>query len=81
MRQVVVVDKGDYWHIIADYSSSQRHSPLSALEWQNEYATHPSYAAMRSSQPGSTGILSKFGVGRWKKDWSGPWVPPTPTAT
>jgi hypothetical protein len=78
MRQVVAFDRTDYWEVIGDYSGSPRHASLSASAWQNEFATHPSYAQMRATQQGAVGMLSPCGVGKWLKDWSGPYVPPKP---
>jgi len=75
MKPVVLFDRTDHWEVIVDYSGSPRHAALSEMEWTNEYSNHPSYAAMRASQPGSFAMMAPQGAGKWKKDWSGPWTP------
>jgi hypothetical protein len=76
MAHVAMVDEGDYWKVIADYSGSSRHSALSPEEWQAEFE-HEAYSTMKESQPGVMAAIIPVGVGNWKKDWSGPYVVPT----
>lgn len=78
MKNVVVVDRGDYWEVFGDYSGSPRHAALSEPKWKAEYETHPSYTAMRASQAGSFAMTAPVGVGKWLKDWSGPYMVPKP---
>ena len=75
MRQVVAIDRGNHWEVIADYSQSPRHAGLIGPVWAAEYTNSPSYKAMRDSQPGSVAILAPVGTGKWKKDWSAKYVP------
>jgi hypothetical protein len=75
MRQVVAIDRGDYWEVIGDYSLSPRHASLIGPVWAAEYANSPGYKDMRDSQLGSVAIMAPVGVGKWKKDWSSPYVP------
>lgn len=75
MKPVVMIDRGDHWDVIADYSASSRHSYLAPEQWQLEFLG-PSYAAMRASQPGAVAAMVSHGCGKWKKDWSGPYAPP-----
>lgn len=74
MKQVVAFDRGTYWEVIGDYSGSPRHSTLSGAAWANEFANDPGYADMRASQPGAVAILAPRGLGKWQKDWSGPYA-------
>jgi hypothetical protein len=76
MKNVVVIDRGDYWEIFGDYSGSPRHAALTEPQWKAEYQNHPSYAAMRASQLGSFAIAAPVGAGKWLKDWSRRYVPP-----
>jgi len=75
MMQIVAFDRGTYWEVIADYSGSPRHAALIEPVWKAEYANSPSYTAMRASQPGAVAMIGPVGVGKWLKDWSGPYVP------
>jgi hypothetical protein len=73
MKQVVLFDRGDHWEVIADYSGSSRHLMMSELEWKKEYAGS-SYLAMRISQTAAVARCAPRGIGKWLKDWSGPYV-------
>lgn len=77
MPHTVLFDRTTHWEVIGDYSRSPRIAVLSKTQWQNEYATNLDFAAMRSSQPGSVADITPQGVGKWKKDWSGPYLPPS----
>lgn len=85
MPHTVYIDRTEYWEVIADYSGSPRHANLTEAAWRSEYETNPSYARMRTSFPGSVAGITPKGVGKWLKDWSGPYVaasepaPPEPT--
>jgi len=73
MAHTIRVDKGDHFNVIADYSGFPKVARMTDAEWQNYYATHPSFAAMRASQGGVAGVTTR-GIGVWKKDFSGPHV-------
>lgn len=75
MPHVVMIDRGDHWHVIADYSGSFRHATLSAEQWKLEFS-RPEYDPMRKSEPGMIAAVAPLGAGRWKKDWSGPYTSP-----
>lgn len=77
MKQVAIFDRGDHWEVIADYSLSPRHASLSEEQWKSEFAG-PGYEAMRTSQPGLVAAHAPKGIGKWKKDWSGPHVIQSP---
>lgn len=79
MPNVVMLDCGDYWHIVADYSGSPRHSALSPAAWAVEYVSHPAYATMRASMPDAIAATTQRGAGKWLKDFSAPWRPPQKT--
>jgi hypothetical protein len=70
MPNVVMVDCGDYWHVIADYSGSPRHMMMNAAAWAKEYSSHASYATMRTSHPTAVAATIPRGAGRWTKDFS-----------
>lgn len=70
-----MIDRGDYWEIIADYSASRRHMYMALEQWQLDFQG-PGYDAMRASQPGAVATMSPHSCGKWKKDWSGRYVPP-----
>lgn len=71
----VLIDRGDHFEVIADYSGSARHAALSKADWQNEYSTHSSYLAMRQTQVNSVADITPKGVGKWEKDWSSNYIP------
>ena len=77
MNPVVMSDKDDHWSVIADYSGSPRHSAMSQEEWEAEF-NGEEYSAMKGSHPGSIAAVIPVGVGKWKKDWSGPYLAPVP---
>lgn len=70
MVHVVMADRGDHWHVVADYSKSPRHRAMSEAEWKREFSG-PSYSKMRNSDKALVAAITPKGVGRWKKDWSG----------
>jgi hypothetical protein len=72
MRKVVLVDRGDHFHVLGDYTGSARIAALTPEAWKAEYESHPSFESTRASQPGSFAEVTPVGVGKWKKDWSGP---------
>lgn len=74
MKKVVLVDRGDHFHVLGDYTGSPRIAALSAEAWKAEYASDPSFETTRSSQPGSYADVAPVSVGKWKKDWS-PFTP------
>ena len=75
MRKVVMVDRGDHFEVIGDYSGAPRIQALSTQAWKDEYANHPSFETTRASQVGSFADVAPVSIGRWKKDWSGPHTP------
>lgn len=76
MPHVVYVDRGDHFEIISDYSRSPRHASLNEGEWKSEFANSPSYEGMRKTQNSPVAAIAPKSGGKWKKDWSGPYVPP-----
>lgn len=77
MPHTVYADNGDHYFVFGDYSGSKRHLQLSEVQWQSEYANDAAYQEMRDGAPGSVAGVTPMGVGRWKKDWSGPYVAPS----
>lgn len=77
MKRVVMIDRGDHYEVIGDYSLSPRHACLSSEEWSKEFASHPSYERMRLEQKGAVAGIFPRGTGKWTKDWSARYVPPT----
>lgn len=76
MAHTVLFDRTTHWEVVGDYSRSPRIASLSKSQWQSEYATGLDFADMRSSQAGSFADITPQGIGKWKKDWSGPYLPP-----
>lgn len=74
MPHTVLFDRGTHWEVIGDYSGAPPISALSKAAWQNEYTTSPDFAAMRSSQPGALADITPHSTGKWKKDWTAPYV-------
>ena len=65
MKHVVLVDHGDHYEILGDYSRSKRHSALTELQWLEEFLTHESYSKMRASHPYAIAALAPAGRGKW----------------
>lgn len=74
-KNVVLIDRGNHWEVIGDYSGSPRHASLKPDQWVREYENDLSYRAMRASQPAAIAATAPRGAGRWKKDWSVRYVP------
>lgn len=75
MNKLVMIDRGDHFEVIGDYTGSPRIRALTPEAWKKEYAEDPSFAKSRDSQLGSFADVAPVSVGKWKKDWSGPYVP------
>lgn len=73
MPHVAMIDRGDHWHVIGDYSGSPRHAAMREDEWKTEFLSSQ-YEEMRRSHPGIVAGITPKGAGKWKKDWSGPYV-------
>ena len=75
MNKLVMIDRGDHFEVIGDYNGSPRIRALTPEAWKKEYAEDASFAAARNSQAGSFADVGPVSIGKWKKDWSGPYVP------
>lgn len=75
MGNVVLIDRGDHWEVIGDYSRSPRIAALSEAEWAS-YFDGPEFQSMKETQVGSIATSAPQGIGKWLKDWSARYTPP-----
>lgn len=74
MAKVVLIDRGDHWEVIGDYSRSPRIGIMTEAQWQ-ECFDGSEFETMKESQPGAVAAEAPNGTGKWLKDWSGKYVP------
>lgn len=75
MAKVVLIDRGDHWEVIGDYSRSPRIASMSEVQWQACF-DGAEFTAMKDSQPGAVATEAPRGIGKWTKDWSSKYAAP-----
>lgn len=75
MAKVILIDQGDHWEVIGDYSRSPRIAAMSEVQWQACF-DGPEFETMKDSQPGAVAAEAPHGIGKWAKDWSEKYTTP-----